>query len=432
MKSLCSTTALATLVLLAAGCEEEGPPPCDPDVVGTICTIAGSGENGYDRDAEEHPLPALDARFSLPQDTLTASDGTVYILDWNNHRLRALEEEQVRWVAGRGELGGSLDDPANGDFNHPTNIIFDQTGENIVMAAWHNSKIRMVNRLTGDVTDSCGDGKRAYFGDDGPALTSSLDLPASIAYDPQGNLVIMDQANQVLRHIDGEGMIRLRAGQCVIDAPAPNGPGLCAPGVDPVPCPDGDNGPSGKFTCGDPMETCGKPCTPGYSGDDIPATELRMAQPFGQSAPPAGRIAFDAQGNLYFADTGNHLIRMIDTDGIVRRVAGIPPVDGVPQSGYGGDGGPATEALLDFPVDLAFGDDGTLYFTDVRNHCVRAIDPGGTISTAIGVCGEHGFEGDGGPPEEALINLAFGIEYVDGRLLLSDTGNNVIRSVLLR
>lgn len=430
MKTLPTSITLVTALLLV-GCEEDTAPPCDPEVVGTICTIAGSGENGYDRDAEARALPALEARFSLPQDTLTAPDGTVYILDWNNHRLRALEDGTVRWIAGRGELGGGLDDPANGDFNHPTNIIFDPSGETIIMAAWHNSKIREIDRQTGVVTDTCGDGKRAYFGDDGPAMTASLDLPASIALGPQGDLVIMDQANQVLRRVDAQGQISLLAGQCVIDAPAPNGPGPCAEGVEPVPCPDGENGPSGKLTCGDPMETCGKPCTPGYSGDEIPATELRMSQPFGQSASPAGRIVFDPQGNLYFADTGNHLIRMIDTDGIVHRVAGQPPVDGVPSSGYEGDGGPAVDARLNFPVDLALGDDGTLYFTDVRNHCVRAIDPGGTISTVVGSCGEHGYEGDGEAPEDALLNLAFGIEWVDGRLIVSDTGNNVVRSVLL-
>jgi outer membrane protein assembly factor BamB len=432
MKTLVSSISLATLVL-ALGCDEEKPAPCDPDKVGTICTIAGSGENGYDRDAETRDLPALEARFSLPQDTLTADDGMVYILDWNNHRLRALDDGKVAWVAGRGELGGSLDDPQNGDFNHPTNIIFDESGENIILAAWHNSKIRTVSRASGKVTDTCGDGKRAYWGDEGPAATASLDLPASIAFDPQGNLVIMDQANQVLRQIDPEGNIHLLAGQCVIDAPAPNGPGACAEGVAPTPCPAGamDGRISGKSTCGDPMTTCSKPCTPGYSGDDIPATELRMSQPFGQSASPAGRIVFDAEGNLYFADTGNHLIRMIDTDGMVRRFAGTPPADGVPQSGYEGDGGPALDAKLNFPVDLAFGDDGTLYFSDVRNHCVRAIDAGGTISTAVGTCGEHGFEGDDGPPEEALLNLAFGIEWVDGRLIIADTGNHRIRSVLL-
>ena len=434
MKTLVpSALTILGLALLAAGCDEESTKRCDPEVVGTICTIAGSGEMGYDRDAETRDLPAHEAKFSLPQDTLTAGDGTVYILDWNNHRLRALEDGKVRWVAGRGELGADIDDPGNGDFNHPTNMIFDQTGESIIMAAWHNSKIRTVDRATGVVTDNCGDGKRAYFGNDGPAAMASLDLPASIAWDPQGNLVIMDQANQVLRHVDPEGNIHLRAGQCVIDAPEPNGPGKCAEGVEPTACPAGPDGrPSGKSTCGDPMTTCSKPCTPGYAGDEGPATALRMSQPFGQSASPAGRIVFDAEGNLYFADTGNHLIRMIDSEGIVHRFAGVAPVDGVPQSGYAGDGGPATEATLNFPVDLAFGDDGTLYFTDVHNHCVRAIAADGTISTAVGTCGEHGYEGDGEAPEDALLNLAFGLEYVDGRLVITDTGNHVIRTVLLQ
>jgi hypothetical protein len=414
---------------VSVACEEPDK-HCDPDVPGTICTIAGSGENGYDRNADVDILPALEARFSLPQDTLTADDGTIYILDWNNHRLRALADGEVAWVAGRGELGGSLDDPANGDFNHPTNIIFDPAG-NIVMAAWHNSKIRVVDRTTGAVSDSCGDGKRAYFGDDGPAATSSLDLPASIAYDPQGNLVIMDQANQVLRYIDASGTIRHMAGRCIVDAPAPGGPGPCAEGVEPTQCAEGPNGPSGKFVCGDPMVYCAKPCTPSFAVDEGPATEMRMAQPFGQSAPPAGRILYNAAGDLIFADTGNHLIRRIDPDGIVHRVAGQPPVGGVPQAGYAGDGGLALDATLNFPVDLALGDDGTLFFTDVRNNCVRAIDPAGIISTAVGVCGEKGFEGDGGPPEDALLNLVFGIEWTgDGRLIVSDTGNNVIRSVL--
>ena len=425
---------VASLSLLAlSGCP--GPdetPKCDPTVVGTICTVAGNGELGYDRDADTTVLRAVEAKLSLPTDTLTAPDGSIYVLDWNNHRVRLLDEDgMLSWVAGRGELGGSLDDPENGDFNHPTNIVFDPSGENIVMAAWHNSKIRVVNRLTGDVADTCGDGKRAYFGDGGPAASASLDLPASIAYDPSGNLVIMDQANQVLRMIDQSDNIQLLAGRCIVDGPAPGGPGPCEEGESPVQCPAGPNGVSGKYTCSDPMIECSKPCTPGYSGDDIPATDMRMAQPFGQSASPAGRIVFDADGNLYFADTGNHLIRMIDTDGMVRRIAGTPPQAGVPQNGYSGDGGPALDAELDFPVDLALADDGTLYFTDVRNHCVRAIDPDGMIRTAVGQCGVSGFAGDGGPPEEALLNIPFGLELANGKLVIADSGNSVIRTIVM-
>lgn len=427
------SAALASLTAAVAvtACDDDGP-TCDLDAVGTLCTIAGNNENGYDRDADTTVLEALEAKLSLPQDTLTADDGTVYILDWNNHRVRRLDADgKLHWVAGRGELGGSLDDPENGDFNHPTNIIFDETG-NILIAAWHNSKIRVIDRASGKVSDTCGDGKRAYFGDDGPAAMSSLDLPASIAFDPDGQLVIMDQANQVLRYVDAAGDIHLLAGRCVVDAPAPAGPGKCAEGVEPTQCPDGPNGPSGKWVCGDPMMFCSKPCTPGYSGDDIPATEMRMAQPFGQAAAPAGRIVFDKAGNLYFADTSNHLIRMIDGDGIVHRVAGTPPKDGAPQNGYAGDGGPALDAKLNFPVDLAFGDDGTLYLSDVRNNCIRAIDDKGVINTVAGKCGEKGYEGDGGAPEEALLNLPFGVEYVDGVLLIADTGNSVIRRVKLK
>lgn len=419
------------LVAFACGCGG-GEPPCDTSVPGDICTIAGNGENGYDVDADTKALPALDAMLSLPQDTITAPDGSLFILDWNNHRLRRLDDEgMLHWVAGRGELGGSLDDPANNDFNHPTNLIVDATGKNIMIAAWHNSKVRTLDIETGLIVDTCGDGKRAYFGDDGPALTASLDLPSSIALDPQNRLVIMDQANQVLRMVDEAGNISLLAGQCMIDAPAPGGPGPCAEGQEPVRCPDGPNGPSGKWTCGDPAMWCGKPCTPGYSGDEIPAAQMRMSQPFGQSAWPAGRILFDPKGDLYFADTANHLIRRIDADGIVHRVAGRPPVDGKPQAGYAGDGGPALDALLNFPVDLALDDDGTLYFSDVYNHCVRAIDPAGTIRTVAGKCGEKGTEGDGGPATEALLKLPFGVELVDGRLNIADTGNSVIRTILL-
>jgi DNA-binding beta-propeller fold protein YncE len=418
------------LILVAlAGCPgpDDGPQACDPNVVGTICTVVGSGENGYDLDADTKVLVALEAKMSLPQDTLTADDGTIYVLDWNNHRLRRLDAEgNLHWVAGRGELGGDLDDPQNGDFNHPTNMIFDASGDNILIAAWHNSKIRSIDRATGVVTDTCGDGKRAYFGDNGPAMSASLDLPASIAWAPNGDLVIMDQANQVLRTVDEGGNISLLAGRCIIDAAGP-----CEEGVEPVQCPDGPNGPSGKFTCGDPATECSKPCTPGYAGDDGPATELRMSQPFGQSAWPAGRIVFDPEGNLYFADTGNHIIRMIDTNGVVHRVAGQPPENGMQRNGYSGDGGPALDAQLNFPVDLALAEDGTLYFSDVRNHCIRAIDPDGIINTVAGQCGVEGFEGDGGPPEDALLNLPFGIELAGNKLVITDTGNSRIRTIVL-
>lgn len=436
VKTLARPLSLLMLLIAPTLACDDGPPepePCNTEAVGNICTIVGNGENGYDRGADDLAIPALEARLSLPQDTLTASDGTLYILDWNNHRLRSVASDgMLKWVAGRGELGGSLDDPASGDFNHPTNMIFDDDEQTIIIAAWHNSMIRSIDLATGDVTDVAGTGGRAYFGDGADALQSTLDLPASVAWDPDGHLVVMDQANQVIRRIrEDDGTIQLVAGQCILENTTP-----CEEDQEPVRCPDGPNGSvSGKWTCGAPEDSCvggvAGACTPSYSGDEIPALEMRMSQPFGQSAAPAGRILFDDDGNLYFADTGNALIRMIDTDGIVHRVAGTAPVDGEVQRGYAGDDGPATEALLNLPVDLALGDDGTLYFTDVLNHCVRAIDPAGTISTVVGTCGEDGYAGDDGPATGALLLRPFGVEWHDGRLLVSDTGNNVIRAVRL-
>jgi hypothetical protein len=415
------------LLLCASGCGgETGEEACDQTIPGNICTIAGSlGGSGYDGDDG----PALEALFSLPQDTLTASDGTTYILDWNNHRIRKLEGGVVRHVAGRGELGGTLDDPANSDFNHPTAMLFTPGEGRMVIAAWHNSKIRTLDLATGEIVDTCGDGRRAYWGDGGPALSASLDLPTSLAWNPQGDLVVLDQANQVLRYIDAGGVIHPLYGRCVIDAAAPLGPGACAAGAEPTACGAMGASPSGKTTCGDPATTCTAACTPGFNGDDVLAVDMRMGQPFGQSADPGGRMVYDAQGRLFFADAGNSLIRRIDPDGVVRRVAGVAPVDGAPQRGYSGDGGPATEALLNNPVDLALADDGTLYFTDVYNHCVRAIDPAGTISTVAGVCGQSGSSGDGGPATAALLKRPYGLELTPGALLISDTGNNIIRSI---
>jgi DNA-binding beta-propeller fold protein YncE len=425
--------ALSLLSLLAAvGCgsdsddgADDPAPPCDQTIVGNICSIAGNVESGYAGDDG----PALDALLSLPQDTLTASDGTVYILDWNNHRIRKLENGIIRHVAGRGELGGTLDDPANSDFNHPTGMLFTPGEGSLVVAAWHNSMIRTLDLATGVIRDTCGDGRRAYWGDGGPALSASLDLPASLAWDPQGNLVVLDQANQVLRYIDPAGSIHPLYGRCVIDAAPPSGPGACADGQAPTACAPMGPLPSGKATCGDPMTTCASPCTPGFSGDDVPALDMRMGQPFGQSADPGGRLVYDPEGRLYFADAGNSIIRRVDTDGSVHRVAGLAPLNGVPQRGYSGDGGPATEAQLNNPVDLALAEDGTLYFTDVYNHCVRAIDPAGTISTVVGVCGRPGLAGDGGPAGAALLKRPYGLELTPDALLISDTGNNMIRSV---
>ncbi len=158
-----------------------------------------------------------------------------------------------------------------------------------------------------------GKGLRTYdYGDEGPALDAALDLPTSIAVDPDGNVSIMDQSNQVIRQVDQAGNIHHIAGKCVIDQFQ-----QCTDDELTL-CPNSD-----KWVCGNPDEYCGTngslygtaDCNPAFGGDGGPALDLRMAQEVGQMARPSGRIAYDADGNLYFADSLNNRIRKINKVG---------------------------------------------------------------------------------------------------------------------
>lgn len=409
--------AISSVAVLLAGCS--GEPPCDRDVVGRICTFAGTGANNYSGDDG----PALEAELSLPQDSIVAQDGSVFILDWNNNRIRKVTPDGIMvHVAGSGEFGGG--DPSTNDLNHPTGLLLDPEERFLYVATWFNSVIRRIDLATGDIVDVIGDGRRDYRGDDTSGPSVSLDLPTSLVWDPQGQLVIMDQVNQVIRYVEPDGTIRRLAGRCVIDAP----PDICVSPAVPEACPP----PSNKSTCGDPATTCIHPCSPGFEGEGTPAIDMRMSQPFGGAADPGGRLAYDRDGNLYFADTRNALIRKIDPQGLVHTVAGTAPVDGVPQRGYAGDGGPATAALLDSPVDLALDEDGTLYVTDTYNHCVRAVFLDGTIDTVVGQCGQQGDDADDVEARDALLDRPYGLDYHDGHLYVSDTVNHRIRVVRLR
>ena len=98
--------------------------------------------------------------------------------------------------------------------------------------------------------------------------------------------------------------------------------------------------------------------------------------------------------------------------------------------GYSGDDGPATEAMLDTPSDVAVAQDGSVYIADTENSCVRVIDPDGTIRTFAGICGERGYAGDSGPADEALLHRPFGVAVdMDGKVYISDTYNSAIRVV---
>jgi hypothetical protein len=404
--------------LVACGTSE--PAACDPDAPNTICTIAGTAEQGYSGDNG----PATKAVMYVPQDTAVAPNGDVWVLDFNNYVVRSIDAKGIiRSVIGNGQVGdspppGTAQMPAlSATFNHTTDLFFHDGY--LYLSAWHNSRIKRVRLSDMMIENFAGLGRRTYYdGDGGPALMASLDLPSSIALDPVGNIVIMDQANQVVRMVDGSGVMHTIVGKCVIEETP------CATGVAPVACLGSD-----KLACGDPATECVKACTPGFAGDGGPALEARLKEPFGQAADPAGRVVYDHAGNLLIADTESNRIRKVDTAGIITTIAGTGAAD------YSGDGGPASQAAINRPVDVAIAPDNTLYFTDVFNNCVRKIDPAGIISTVVGQCSKNpddrAFAGDGGPPLEAKLNRPYGIDLVGSKLYVSDSYNNRIRVVNL-
>lgn len=413
----------ATLAASLAACG--GDDRCDPDAPNTICTIAGSGE----RDLAGDGGPATEAGLYIPIDTAISPDGELWILDFNNYVVRAVDATgKIRTVVGNGMLGDSPPDgvpsiPAlDAFFNHTSDLLFHDGY--LYLAAWHNSRVKRVRLSDMMLENVVGRGRRSYYdGDGGPAHAASLDLPSSIVFDPAGNLVIMDQGNQVIRRVDASGTIQTIVGQCIADLD-------CAPGDPIVACATVPaHAASSKLACGDLEDQCHYPCYPSFAGDGGPALEARIAQPYGAAAHPAGKLAYDPAGNLLFADSDNHRIRKVDAAGIITTIAGT----GV--RGYAGDGGPATEAQLDGPGDLAIAPDGTLYFTELYNSCVRKIDPDGIISTAVGQCSPEpsarGFAGDGGPPLAAKLDRPLGIDLVGKKLYVTDSYNNRIRVVNL-
>jgi adhesin/invasin len=393
--------------MLAVGAASMGcSDVCEPSE-GTLCTVVGTGEAGFSGDGAD----ARTAELYQPMDVTVGPDGRVFVVDWNNHRIRVVDDDHViTTVAGTGDLGDGPVGPAlEADFNHPTSVTFDGEGR-MWIAAWHNSRIRRIDLEGGVMDDVCGTGARAYAGDGGPAGVAVLDLPAGIVFDADQNLIVVDQANQVLRRINADdGTIERIAGQCVVvDG--------CPAGGTPTQCPGSD-----KLSCD--MEMCARPCAGAFGGDGGDAMEARFSMPFGQSADPAGRVALDVDGNLFLADTRNHRIRRIGTDGVVTTIAG----DG--ERGSTGDGVPATEARLDNPVDLDFGPDGTLYIADTFNSCIRAVGTDGIIRTVAGVCGQRGDASDGEAADEGLLDRPSGLD-VDGELLyIADTLNHRIRVV---
>jgi uncharacterized protein (TIGR03437 family) len=242
----------------------------------------------------------------------------------------------------------------------------------------------------GIISTVAGNGNIGYTGDGGPATSATLGSANGIAVDKAGNIYFTDSIFSVVRKINAKGIISTFAGGGAASlgdgGPATSarlsfqGPhaGLAVDSAGNVYIADYFDSRIRKVdTSGNISTVAGNSTSPGlgaFSGDGGPATSAGLNSPTG--------VALDSAGNLYIADYGNSRIRKVDTHGIITTFAGI----GNSGASDSGDGGPATQAQLGSPYDVAVDGKGNVYIADSEH--IREVNSSGIISTAA-----HGFFG---------------------------------------
>lgn len=397
------------------------------DPLGQVSTLAGTGVNGFSGDGGSPGQATL----SSPYDVFADSQYNVYIYDSGNMRIRMVPGGvgPITTVVGSGLIGdgGPATDAALAD---PGQVVVHEGSQRIYLNDVTNRRIRVVDP-GGIITTYAGNGATNFSGDGGPAVSAGLGSPQAIALDSRGNLYIAGFSR--IRRVDAvTGIITTVAGNGTAPRSGDGGPataatfaanGLAIDNADNLYIGDNYNHQIRRIDAQTGIITtiAGSGANE-YSGDGGPALQAGLMKPFG--------LAVDAQGNVYFGDTGSYRVRRIDkATGIVTTVAGI----GV--SGYSGDGGPALAASL-VARNICLDGQGNIYtvsggkFTGGAG-VVRKIDAAtGIISTVAGGS-LTGFSGDGGPAVNALLSRPRGV-FVDGagNIYIADTGNGRIRKVL--
>jgi sugar lactone lactonase YvrE len=412
------------------------------DTNGIITTVAGGGVQVMD------DVPGILSSLALPVGIAVDSNDNLFIADQLNSRIRKVGADGIiTTVAGIGTLGFSGDGgPASqAQLGYPSDVAFDQTG-NLFIADSSNQRVRRVDHQSGIIITVAGNGTQGYSGDGGPATAAEFYRPGAIALDAAGNLYITDFGNQRIRKVDTAGIVSTLAGNGTSSVGGDGGPATDAQmnfGPYDVALDSSANiyivdnfnnrirkvdsagvittvvGTGKGYFYEPPIDPTGDPP---FSGDGGLAMLAHISYPTS--------VAFDHAGNLFISDLGNRRIRKVDTDGIIRTIAGTGVI------GYNGDGIPAITAQLRTPVGLAIDAAGNLYVADLASQRVRKIDINGIITTFAGdgyidpTTGQCRYGGDGGPAAVASLcnptDLAFDSS---GNLYIADQSNNRVRKV---
>jgi sugar lactone lactonase YvrE len=292
---------------------------------------------------------------------------------------------------------------------YPFGVTADQTG-NVFIADVGNAVIRKVTP-SGIISTYAGNGQYGSSGDGGPATKASLGTIGGVAVDSNGNLYIGDVGFQKIRMVAPDGTISTVLGSGVT---SPWGLACDASGN--VYIADSSANVVRKMTPQGALTVFAGKGTAGYVGDEAAATQALLSNPYG--------VSVDAAGNVYISDTGNNVIRKVDTKGIITTVAG----NNLNAYTVLGDGGPATSAGLLYPQAAGVDPNGNLYICDLANNRIRKVTTDGIIHTAVGGGAASG--GDGGPASAAQLNGPYGAAVDNaGNLYIADSLNNKVRKV---
>jgi trimeric autotransporter adhesin len=391
-----------------------------PMTAGNIYAVAGDGTQGFSGDGHA----ATAAELNLPLGAVVDGAGNLAIADTGNNRVRVVAAStgtfygqpmtsgDIYTVAGNGSAGFGGDGGLAGaaELSGPAGVAVDGTG-GLVIADTGNNRIRLVAVTTGTayrramtaghIYTVAGDGTPGFSGEGGPATHAELDTPYGIAVDRAGNTLVADTRNN-----------RVRV------AAATTGTFY------------------GRAMTAGHIYTVAGDGTSGFSGDGGPGTRAELDFP--------EAVVSDGAGNLVIADAANERIRVVAgstgtfygqamTAGNIYTVAGVSSL-----GGFGGDGGPATQASLYYPRALAMDLAGNMLIADSFNMRIRVVAAASgtfygqamTAGDIYTVAGGGAGLGDGGPATSAGLQEPGGVA-VDhhGNLVIGDTFNNRVRVV---
>ena len=348
---------------------------------GVITTAAGNGTEGYSGDGGQ----AATAELNYPWGVSVDAAGNLYISDQYNGRIRKVAAATgiIATVAGGGSASpGDGGQATSASLNTPLGAAVDGSG-NLYIADNGNCRIRRVAAATGIITTAAGNGTN-YSGDGNPATSAQLWMPFGMAVDGSGNLYIPDLYNRRVRKVSAAtGVVTTVAGNGSYGYSGDGGPATSAKlsavysvAVDAsgnLYIGDNDSQRVRKVTPNGVITTVAGFGTQGYWGDGGPATSALLNDPDG--------VAVDSAGSIYIVD-GNQTVRKVAANGTIATIAGTG------YWGYQGDGGPAASALFDGPERLAVDAAGNVYVADTYNNVIRLLAPEGT-SALLSIASTH-------------------------------------------